>query len=54
MEKQKSKGGCCSCNAGFKKEVDQIVGEVEGYTKTDHDKKRKELNDAFAEKKDKK
>lgn len=41
----------CSCSANLKKEVKQMVNEVEGYSKEDHAKKERELRDAFAEEK---
>ena len=41
---------CCSCNADFKNEMNELVDNVEGYTKTDHNKKEQELREAFGEK----
>lgn len=46
----KKQSTCCSCEAGFKSEVDSLVNEVEGYGKAQHDRKREELNDAFGRK----
>jgi len=55
MEKKiKVEESCCACEADFKKEVESLVDEVEGYDKNDHDKKRREVNDAFGEKKERK
>lgn len=48
MEK---KNGCgCSCEADLKKEVNELVNEVEGYTTADHARKQAEVKAAFGEK----
>ena len=47
MEKKK---GCCTCEAGFKKEVGKLVNEVDGYTKEEHTKKQAEVKAAFEKK----
>lgn len=49
--KKAGKPTCCSCETEFKKEVNEMVKEVEGYSKKDHDKKREELKEAFDKKK---
>ncbi len=41
---------CCGVEAGFKKEVKEIVNEVEGYDKADHTKKMEEVKGAFGKK----
>lgn len=38
---------CDDCQSTFEANIDNLVNEVEGYSKSDHDKKRRELNDAF-------
>lgn len=43
-----TKGGCCSCEADFQKEIHHLVDGVEGYTKKEHDKKKKELDETFS------
>lgn len=50
---EKSKKGC-GCEADLKKEVKQMVNEVEGYTKGDRTKKEAEVKAAFDKKDDKK
>lgn len=50
MKKSES---CCSCAADFKKEVDGLVNEVEGYGKDDRDKREDEVKAAFDKDKDK-
>lgn len=39
---------CDPCEQQFEENVDQLVGEVEGYSEKDHRKKEKEVEDAFA------
>ena len=56
MEGKKCGCGCgtkskTEMNTDLKKEAKTIVKQVEGYTKTDRDKKAKDLEAAFAEKK---
>ncbi len=38
---------CCSCEADFENEVKGLVNEVDGYGKTDHEKKAAEVKAAF-------
>jgi hypothetical protein len=45
------KNESCGCGVDFKKEVKEIVNQVEGYSKTDHELKGREVRAAFAEKK---
>jgi hypothetical protein len=45
------KNESCGCGADLKKEVKEIVNQVEGYSKTDHEQKGREVRAAFAEKK---
>ncbi len=47
MEKGKK---CCTCEADFKKEVNELVNEVNNYTKEDHAKKQAEVKAAFDKK----
>ncbi len=47
MEKDSKKSGCCGCEADFKKEVNELVDEVEGYTEEDRKKKEEEVKEAF-------
>lgn len=49
MEKKiKVKESCCACEANMEKEVKQLVDNVEkGHSKAEHDKKQKELDEAF-------
>lgn len=49
MEKEKK---CCSCEADFEKEIDELVDGVDGYTKEDREKKEEEVRDAFSGKDD--
>lgn len=52
MGKDKEKNGtCCSCEADFKKEVDELVEEAKKPTAEEHKEKEKELKEAFEEKK---
>ncbi len=46
MEKKNKE--CCSCVADLKKEVNELVNEVEGYTAADHTRKQAEVKAAFA------
>lgn len=50
MEKEKK----TSCKADLKREVKEIVDNVEGYTKEDKIRRRAEVKAAFAEKDTKK
>lgn len=50
MEKDTKKTAtCCSCEADFKNEVDELVDNVEGYSPEDHHKKQSEVKAAFAQ-----
>lgn len=37
----------CGCEADMKKEVKQMINDVEGYSKTDHELKGREVRAAF-------
>ena len=51
MEKKTKKNeSCCSCNADFKNEMNELVDNVEGYTKEEKKKKQEEVKAAFSEK----
>jgi hypothetical protein len=45
------KNESCGCGVDLKKEVKEIVDQVEGYGKTDRERKGREVRAAFAEKK---
>ncbi|MDR0907276.1 MAG: hypothetical protein LBM63_01490 [Rikenellaceae bacterium] len=45
------KNESCGCGVDLKAEVKGIVNQVEGYSKTDHELKGREVRAAFAEKK---
>lgn len=47
---KKDKNTCDPCQQDFKKEVDHLVDEVKDYTRKDHEKKEKEVEEAFAKK----
>ncbi|HJE88967.1 hypothetical protein [Rikenella microfusus] len=47
--KEEKKTGCCSCEKDFEKQVKKTVDAVEKYTGTDHEKKKAEVEAAFAE-----
>ena len=44
MEKNNT---CTPCEQNFRDEVDHLVDEVKGYTKKDHEQKKKEVDEAF-------
>ena len=44
MEKNNT---CTPCEQNFRDEVDHLVVEVKGYTKKDHEQKKKEVDEAF-------
>ena len=44
MEKNNT---CPPCEQNFRDEVDHLVDEVKGYTKKDHEQKKKEVDEAF-------
>lgn len=46
-EMNKQGGSCCSCEADFKNEIDQLVDEVEGYGRNDRKMKQEEIEEAF-------
>lgn len=52
METKKTKD--CCCKADLKKEVKGLVDQVEGYSKSDHEAKKKEVNSAFTKEEKKK
>ncbi len=43
---------CCSCEAGFKNEIKELVNEVDNYSKDDHARKQAEVKAAFDKKND--
>jgi hypothetical protein len=45
------KNESCGCGVDLKKEVKEIVNQVEGYSKTDREQKAREVRAAFGEKK---
>ena len=49
MEKENK--GCCQCTEDLKKEVDELIENVDGYTEKDHREKEEEVKAAFADKK---
>lgn len=54
MEKNKEKKGtCCSCEADFKKEVDELVENAQKPTTKEHEQKEEELKEAFKDEKKK-
>lgn len=42
---------CCGCDEDFKKSTKKIVKQVEGYTKTDREKKGRDVRAVFGVKK---
>ena len=49
MEKNNT---CTPCEQNFRDEVDHLVDEVKGYTKKDHEQKKKEVDEAFGKRKE--
>ena len=45
MEKNNT---CTPCEQNFRDEVDHLVDEVKGYTKKDHEQKKKEVDEALS------
>lgn len=52
-DKKKKAPDCCSCEADFKEELRELENQAQAPTKTEHDKKREELNVAFKDSKKK-
>lgn len=47
-KKNAGDSGCCdTCNDDFQRNIENIVDEVKGYTGKDHDRKRREVEDAY-------
>lgn len=47
MEKKNKQAGCCSCGTEFKKEVKDMEKQGTAPTKSEHEKKRSEVDAAF-------
>lgn len=45
--KEKKQTGCCSCQADFQAEVNELVDNVEHLTKEEREAKAKEVEAAF-------
>lgn len=48
MNQEQENAKCDPCEQQFEENVHEIVNEVEGYTQKDHNKKEKEVEEAFA------
>lgn len=50
---ESDKKGCGQCTEDLKQEVNQLIENVDGYTKEDHREKEEEVRDAFADQQEK-
>lgn len=52
MEENTQKPGCCSCEADFKKEIEELEKEGTAPTEAEREKKRREVDAAFRDEKE--